>query len=224
MNELLPTNEEPIKIINSDCLDVLKKLPDNCIDLVLTDPPYGDGVGYGRMLKTIENNEDETINYKLLELVYPKMKDNTSLYLFTNWKFEIKLRNYIENHTKFKIRMLIVMVKNNIGMGYGFRNQYELCIVLEKGAPKYNLNNFSNFYKTHHIKQNKETHPHQKDECFIQKIIKHSSKKNDLVIDPFLGSGTTAVACKQLNRKCLGIEISKEYCDIAKKRLKQGVL
>ena len=51
-----------------------------------------------------------------------------------------------------------------------------------------------------------------------------SSKEKQIVLDPFLGSGTTAVACKQLNRKCLGIEISKEYCDIANKRLQQGVL
>lgn len=223
-NELLPTDEEPIKIINGDCFEVLKMLPDNCMSLVITDPPYGDNIGYGRSGKTILNNEDETINYKLLDVIYPKMKDNTSLYLFTNWKFEIKLRNYIENNTKFNIRMLIIMIKNNIGMGYSFRNQYELCLVIEKGVPKYNLGGFSNVYKVRHIKQDKTTHPHQKDEFFIQKIIKHSSKEGDLVFDPFLGSGTTAIACKQLNRKCLGIELEEKYVNMANNKLKQKVL
>jgi DNA modification methylase len=95
------------KIIQGDCLEVMKELPDNSVDLVLTDPPYGDGFSYGRDEKTIENNEDESINYKIIPLLY----------------------NFIQEKTDFNIRMMLVIVKNNFGMGYGFRNQHELCFV-----------------------------------------------------------------------------------------------
>lgn len=74
-------NVELNKVYNEDCLEFMKKLPDNCIDLVLTDPPYGDDIAYGRMKKEILNNEDESINYKFLDAVFPKMKQDTNIYI-----------------------------------------------------------------------------------------------------------------------------------------------
>ncbi len=72
--------------------------------------------------------------------------------------------------------------------------------------------------------KNRWGHPTQKPTSLIRRIIIASSDKTDTILDPFLGSGTTARACKDLGRKCIGIEISKEYCDIAVKRLGQEVL
>jgi DNA modification methylase len=71
---------------------------------------------------------------------------------------------------------------------------------------------------------NQALHPTQKPLELIKKLVKVHSNPNDLVLDCFLGSGTTAIACKQLNRRFIGIEISKEYCDIANKRLEQSNL
>lgn len=213
------------KIHQGDCLELLKQVPDNSIHLVLTDPPYGDGVSYGRNEKEIENNQDETINYKVLPLLYSKIREGGVCYLFTNWKFSAKLQNFINADTKFKIRMQIVVVKNNFGMGYGFRNQYELCLVLEKGeGAKYNLNDFSNVIKMQHIQHDEDTHPHEKGLEMIKKIVLHSSNEGDTVLDPFLGSGTTALACKYTKRNFIGMEISPEYCEIARQRLRQDSL
>lgn len=188
-------------------------------DLIITDPPYGDNISYGRCGKTILNNEDETINYKILPLLYDVLKPDKSCYIFTNWKFEHKLRNFIENETKFNIRMLICIVKNNFGLGYGFRNQSEYCLVLEKGNPKYNLNNFSNVLKMQHIQHDNETHPHQKGLYLIEKIIQHSSNKDDLILDCFSGSGTTAVACHNQKRNFVCIEKDKKYFTASVERL-----
>lgn len=188
-------------------------------DLIVTDPPYGDNISYGRCGKTILNNEDETINYKILPLLYNVLKPDKSCYIFTNWKFEHKLRNFIENETKFNIRMLICIVKNNFGLGYGFRNQSEYCLVLEKGNPKYNLNDFSNVLKMQHIQHDNETHPHQKGLYLIEKIIQHSSNKDDLILDCFSGSGTTAVACHNQKRNFICIEKDKKYFTASVERL-----
>ena len=67
-------------------------------------------------------------------------------------------------------------------------------------------------------------HPAEKDPDMAQQLIRWCSDENDIILDPFLGSGTTAVAAKELGRKFIGIEISEEYCKIAVKRLRQGVL
>ena len=188
-------------------------------DLIVTDPPYGDGIAYGRDGKTILNNEDETINYKVLPLLYDALKPDKTCYLFTNWKFEHKLRNFIESETDFNVRMLICIVKNNFGLGYGFRNQHEFCLVLEKGNPKYNLKDFSNVLKMQHVQHDAETHPHQKGLYLIEKMIKHSSQEGDIVLDCFSGSGTTAVACHRLGREFVCIEKDKKFYKASVERL-----
>lgn len=188
-------------------------------DLIITDPPYGDNISYGRCGKTILNNEDESINYKILPLLYNVLKPDKSCYIFTNWKFEHKLRHFIENETKFNIRMLICIVKNNFGLGYGFRNQSEYCLVLEKGSPKYNLNDFSNVLKMQHVQHDSETHPHQKGLYLIEKIIQHSSKPGELILDCFSGSGTTAIACHNQKRNFVCIEKDKKYFSASVERL-----
>lgn len=62
------------KLHEGDCLEILKTIPNESIDMILTDPPYGDGIGYGRMGKEIANNEDESINYKVIPILYEKLK------------------------------------------------------------------------------------------------------------------------------------------------------
>ena len=106
-------------------------------------------------------------------------------------------------------------------MGYGFRNKYELIIVLDKGKGLYKTNDFPNVIDFGIINHTEFTHPHQKPEALIRKLILHSSNEGDLVLDCFVGSGTTAVACKQLNRDFIGFEIDEKYVEMANKRLAQ---
>lgn len=107
--------------------------------------------------------------------------------------------------------MLCILVKNNIGMGHGFRNQYEVCLVMEKGNPKYNLTDFSNVWKMKHIPHDLNSHPHTKDVQLLQKILNHSSKRGDLVFDGFLGSFSTITACIRENRNFIGCELDFDY-------------
>jgi site-specific DNA-methyltransferase (adenine-specific) len=206
------------KVYNDDCFKIIKQMPDEYLDLVIVDPPYGDGIGYGRNGKEILNNEDESINYAFLNCILPKMKQDTSLYLFSNHKFCHTIKEYAVG-IGYNYRMLCILVKNNIGMGYGFRNQYEVCIVLEKGKAKYNLNDVSNVWKMKHIQHDDNSHPHQKDYDIIRKIIMHSSKEGDLVFDGFMGSFSTAIACHKEKRNFLGTELDAKWHALGQRKL-----
>lgn len=206
------------KVYNDDCFKIIKQMPDNYLDLVIVDPPYGDGIGYGRNGKEILNNEDEAINYRFLDAILPKMKQDTSLYLFSNHKFCFQIKEYaIANG--YNYRMLCVLVKNNIGMGYGFRNQYEVCLVLEKGKAKYNCKDVSNVWKMKHIHHDDNSHPHQKDYDIIRKIILHSSNEGDLIFDGFMGSFSTAIACYKEKRNFLGTELDAKWHALGQRKL-----
>ncbi len=206
------------KVYKDDCFNIIAQMPNDYLDLVIVDPPYGDGIGYGRNGKEILNNEDEAINYRFLDAILPKMKQDTSLYLFSNHKFCFQIKEYaIANG--YNYRMLCVLVKNNIGMGYGFRNQYEVCLVLEKGKAKYNCKDVSNVWKMKHIQHDDNSHPHQKDYDIIRKIILHSSNEGDLIFDGFMGSFSTAIACHKEKRNFLGTELDAKWHALGQRKL-----
>jgi len=202
------------KIINGDCLEVMKEIPSNSVDLILTDPPYGDGTGYGRYNKTILSNETPDINKHIMPYLYRLLKNDRTFYCFTNWKFAYLVRDYAES-VGFTTKMLCVIVKNNIGMGSTFRNQYELCWVFEKGTPTYNKQ-ISNVLRMEYIHHDETTHPHQKGMNIITQLIDITDA--ELVLDCFSGSGTTAIACHELKRNFICIEKDINYYNMSQKR------
>ena len=208
------------RVVKADCVKFMRKMPNNCVDLIITDPPYGDNIAYGFSNKTIANNENPLMNCLALAESYRILKKNSTLYNFTNWKHYPFLTEFITRYTKFKIRHVIVWKKHNFGMGYAFRHQFELILVLEKGKPKYKLTNFSDVQKANHINHNRKTHPHQKPLDLLERMIEHSSKEGDLVFDPFCGSGSTCVAAQNKKRKWLGVEMDGKYFKMANNRIK----
>lgn len=210
--------EENITIYNDDCLEVMKDIPDKSIDLVLTDPPYGIG----------ENNDHNLSRGKLA-----KCKD----YGFYDWdKTKISQDYFIE--IKRISKNQIIFGGNYYGSILGDTNCY---VVWDKDNGNNDFadcelawTSFSSAVRKFKYRwngmlqgnmKNKETrqHPTQKPLPLMNWILNEYSNTGDLIIDPFLGSGTTARACKDLGRKCIGIEISQKYCDIAVKRLGQEV-
>ena len=208
------------KILHGNSIKIMKELQNNSVDLILTDPPYGDDSVYGLNNKSIKNNENPLINCLALVEMYRILRRNRSVYIFTNWKHYPFLTEFILRYTKFKIRHLVVWKKHNFGLGWAFRHQYELILVLEKGKPKYNLTDFSNVQTAKHINHNKENHPHEKPIDLLKKIIEHSSKKGDLVLDPFCGTGSCGIACQELNRDFIGVELDEKWVEVAKERVR----
>jgi len=231
------------KIVQADCLEFIKKIPDNSIDLVLTDPPYNiDFSSYDnktdRSGKKYHNTEklqwDKKFDLKEISKVLFKefdriVKSSGSIVMFgpQNWAYYY-YGPAIQNN--FDLKAQIIWIKSNPvpqARRKNYLSAHENIAWFARYSKKcpftFNFisqNEMRNVF-TFPICQGDERteHPTQKPLKLIEKLLNIHSNKNDVVLDPFLGSGTTAVACKLLNRNYIGIEISEKYCDIARRRL-----
>jgi len=212
-----PISEFENRVICGDCHEVMEEIPDNSVDLILTDPPYG--VSYKKKGKPYMVGDTVNLFPYFLPFFRRILKNNGAVYIFSS---TTKLVDVLPQFmTYFKLHSIIIWDKE-IGQIprqlSHYKLRYEPILYGSKGLHRLNE------YKDDVIQQQivrgkKRIHPTQKPEEVISYLIENSSSEFDVVLDPFLGSGTTAVACKQLNRKYIGIEINPEYCKIAEDRL-----
>lgn len=216
------------KIINADCLNILKQLPSKSIDLVLTDPPYNasnSSLGYSeKSYKTINQNWDKDFTLDFLQIVESKIKDNGSMLVFCSYHL---LADYL-NTAKLKLQQIIHWAKYNpfpaIAKVYTQNVEYILWF---RNTKPYTFNKgFSgqNIIYTN-ILNGKENngHPAQKPLELIEKLLNVHSNGNDLILDCFSGSGTTAIACHNLNRNFICIEKDKDYYEKSVKRYEEHI-
>ena len=217
-----------IKLINDDCLQYLKKLKSNTIDLVVTDPPYiidtsGGGIytkrDYQKSLKEIDNGFSEEI---LDELCRVMKKIN--IYLFCSQKQILPLLSYFVDKKKCNFNILTWHKTNPVpACGNKYLTDTEFILFFrEKGVKIYGeYATKKTYYVTPLNTEDKKlyNHPTPKPVNILSNLIVNSSKKNDIVLDPFMGSGSTGEACKITKRNFLGIEINDDYYKTCKKRL-----
>lgn len=220
-------------IYNEDCLETMKRMPDGFVDLIVTDPPYSGlnskSKGTGRFGQDEHHIDYDDMSERaflmfikpIFRELYRVTKLGSHMYCFTDWK---QLRNMMDllELTSWKLVNIVCWDKGHFGTGAGYRSQSEYILVFSKGMPRtFNLRNVGNVIKA---KRQNNLHPHQKPEDLIGVMLNNSSLAEEIVYDPFSGSGSTAKVAKDLNRNYIGSEISKEYCDIAEQRLRQAVL
>lgn len=220
------------KVICGDCLEVMKGIPDNSIDLIVTDPPYGINYLSGRTdnHKKIENDEFSDWQRMLPEMLseFKRILTNSGVCCCCcagGGKTPSTAIFTIEAIKHFNLIQTLVWRKF-IGLGWKYRPAYENIIILSKDKDNYNF--YDESRKCSNVIEgiNQEIpscdeHPTQKPLRLMEKLIKIHSKKNDLVLDSFLGSGTTAVASLMLNRRFIGIEMNEDYCKIANERIRK---
>lgn len=211
------------KVTNANCFDIIPKIPDKSIDLLLTDPPYG-------VLKTQkwDNVKIDTFTKEWWEMIKPKMKENSSAYIFFGQKY-IPLGFKI-----FKPHRMLIWHHPNLAKCTKkmFLFTYDPIFYIKFGKPTFqpsfvgseNVDVFKYSKPQSNWPSNMRWHPTSKPVPLIENFIKISSNENDIVLDPFLGSGTTAVAAQNLHRRFIAIEKNTEYCKISKKRLMQKTL
>ena len=154
-----------------------------------------------------------------LPLVYQKMKKDSHCYIWTNDKNLADLQIEAEK-VGFRLHNILIWKKNNLTPNRWYMKNCEFILFLYKGKAKPIKNKGSSQFLEYKNKSGKEKlHPTEKPVDLIKELILNSSEENDLVLDCFMGSGSTGVACIETNRRFFGIEIEKEYFEISKERL-----
>jgi site-specific DNA-methyltransferase (adenine-specific) len=223
------------KIYNMDCIEGMKLLPDGTdeigIDLIVTDPPYKTitgGKNNGKNSKRPkgvlnENNglfkhQSITIDSWINEL-YRVLKNDSHCYIFTN---HLNLEEMLTKSrlAGFKLHNLLVWEKNNCVVSQWYMKNCEYVLFLRKGKAKWinDIGGSKTVHKFNNIIGNK-IHPTEKPVDLLEFYIANSSNEGDVVFDPFMGSGATAQACKNVGRDYLGFEIDEKYHEIAVNRL-----
>ena len=199
------------KIYNEDCLETMKRMPDNFVDLVLTDPPYG--INYqsnARINKfaVIENDFELTLPLDEIKRI---LKNTGCLLFFFSWK----------NPPTFKLKSKIVWIKNHFSMGDLTRepgNQYEEIGFIPMDDFKFRRKRPGNVYFAERVDPGKMTHPTEKPVKLLKKLILDYIG-NGLIYDPFCGTGSTLVACDNMECDWIGSELCRDYTIIGNRRL-----
>ena len=201
------------KIHNIDCLEFMKTLPDKCIDLVLTDPPYGinadKGVGGFGSSKTDKHYEGDW-DSKTPDQVYfdEIMRIGKSVIIFGG--------NFFTDKIPVNGHWIVWDKKGDIE----FDNPFGDCELAWTNINKKSVKKYKVIQQGFIAEEKDRFHATQKPVKLFASILKDYSEEGQTIFDPFIGGGTTAIACSMLNRNYIGCEISKEYCDIAERRIR----
>ena len=230
-----------MQLYNGDCLEILKQIKDKSVDLIVTDPPYDvDTTGGGGTINTIKKlnksledldnaNISNGYDIELYNTEFVRVMKNINIYIWCN-KVQIPdYFNFYVNKLKCKFDILCWHKGNALPT---YSNKYlsdtEYCLYFRRGGycqpADYETAKTYWFQPINSKDKNLYNHPTIKPLNIIKQLVQNSSKKGDMVLDCFMGSGTTGVACKELERDFTGIEINEEYFTVAKNRIEQTKL
>lgn len=240
---------EDNKIYNTDCLELMKKIPSGSIDLIFADPPYNLSKSNYKIKFIKSGGKDLTTNKGSWDFTEPKdfekftqkwlraslriLKEGGAIWVAGTYH-NIYLVGYLMQKMGFEILNEVLWHKSDATPNLSctrFVADHENFIWARKG--KQNTFNYKKMKELNGGKQmraiwtrgkttgGKKIHPTQKPEWLLERIILSTSKEGDLVFDPFIGSGTTAVVAKKLNRRYLGSEINLNYYRDSIKRIEK---
>lgn len=231
-----------IKVKCGDAIDLLKEMPSNSVNLIVADPPYNLGKDYG-------NNHDLKGFDDYLEFTRQWTKEakrvlteEGTIYVFMGVRFISYLYDILDKEHELHFNSWVVWnYTQGLGKTKGFSPRHDDILVFNKSKKfKFNLddvrvpqkyyrarNNMRganpgdvwNFSHVHYSNPNRQDHPTQKPEGLIERMVLASSDEQDVVLDPFSGSGTTLRVCQQLNRSGIGFELNPKYVEMTESRL-----
>ncbi|NLC95363.1 MAG: site-specific DNA-methyltransferase [Bacilli bacterium] len=233
-------------LYNDDCIKVLKTIEADSIDMIFADPPYflsNDGltINSGKIVSVNKGEWDKPKSYQStveftrqwLSECWRVLKDNSTIWV-TGTSHNIFEVHFVMKEIGFNVINIIIWHKIDpppLIFKNKFKFSYEFIIWAKKGKRHYfnydyvySINNEEmhdvwNLPTVQMYEKRYGKHPTQKPECLLERIILCSTQVGDLVLDPFMGSGTTCVVAKRLKRKYIGIEKDVKYYEIAKRRL-----
>lgn len=222
------------KLINGNAIEFMKTLKDESVDLIVTDPPYkvttrGNAGNSGGMMqsklsmqgKIFKHNDIKPIEY--IPEFYRLLKDGSHCYIMTN---HVNLQEILNTATEcgFHFIKSLIWNKGNKIMGQFYMSQFEYILFFRKGkGKKINKCGTSDILSVPNKKtkgeDGKNIHDTEKPVELMKILIENSTQEGELVLDPFIGVGTVGMACKELNRDYIGIELDEKYYNIAYNRI-----
>jgi site-specific DNA-methyltransferase (adenine-specific) len=233
---------EKLKIILGDAISELQKLKSNSVDLIISDPPYNLGKDYGNGSDSKNFEEYILFTKNWTKEATRVLKHTGTIYVFMGFRFISYLYQILEKENELKfVNWICWHYTQGIGKTKGFSPRHDDILMFTKSSNyTFNLDSIrvpQKYYRSrnnmrganpgdvwgfshiHYCQDNRQDHPTQKPEGLIERMVLASSNENDLVLDPFSGSGTTLRVCQQLKRICIGIELNGDYVKMTKKRL-----
>jgi len=216
------------KIYNMDCLEGMKIISDEKVDMIITDPPYNIGFKYNEYqdTKSDEDYIDMLSNFRNMPLAIIQYPEETMRFIVPALGVPCEVCAWCYNSNISRQFRLINFYNckvdfNKVKQGYKNPNDKRIRNLIENGSEGTRMYDwFSDIQMVKNVSKGKLNHPCPVPVKLMERIILLATDENDTILDPFMGSGTTAIACMNTNRNYIGFEISKEYCDIAEKRIK----
>lgn len=222
------------KLINANCLDIISKIPDETVHCVITDPPYSMkhsqggctskklGKAFTRNIHQGNKILDFDLSIKFSEWlpeIYRILKPNAHCYIFCNDK---NLQELLNETSKvgFKESNVLVWIKNNATPNRWYMKNCEFIVFLYKGnaVPIHNMGDKAAI-ECKNINGKDKLHPTQKPVDLLSILVRNSTNPEDIILDPFMGSGSTGVAAIINDRQFIGIELEEEYYLTAKDQI-----
>lgn len=218
-------------LYHGDCLEIMPLLPP--VDAVVTDPPYkvtsgGFGQlegGFSGWIKDSYDNKGAIVQCDIdwndwLPKIYAILKNPAHCYVFSNDR-NLTIARTAAEATGFQFHRLLVWDKKTALPNRWYIQNCEFILFLRKGKA-FEINDCGSLALQSIIQRDTSKHPTEKPVELCSLYIRNSTQPNELVLDPFMGSGTTGVACAKLGRKFIGIEIDENYFNIACKRIEEA--
>ena len=217
------------KVTQGDCYKLIKDIPDNSIDCIYTDIPYlyvDGGVGkveMGARMKVLRDSIEamsDGIDWSILT-EFKRVLKHINIFI---WCSRLQLADILSWGKDYNIELLVWCKTNpSPTINNNWLPDLEYCVYMrEKGVPLNDgYEHKSKWYISAANKKDKDmfSHPTIKPLPLVKRHLLHATQPNDIILDPFIGSGTTAVACAETQRQFIGFEIEKKWCDVANDRL-----
>jgi site-specific DNA-methyltransferase (adenine-specific) len=224
----MSVDEWKVDLMLGDCLEMMAEIEDGSVDLCIADPPYG--MSYQSNRRVVKDRfariaNDDTLAWlpDWMAEVDRVLKADTAFYCFCSWHHIDTFKQAFE--ARFALKNVLVWVKNNHGSGDltgAYAPKHEFVLFGHKGRSLFREKRLPDIFEFPKIPSAKLVHPTEKNIDMLEVFVRNSSDAGAVVMDPFMGSGTTGVAAMNTGRRFIGIERDEGYFDIAEKRIMEA--
>jgi site-specific DNA-methyltransferase (adenine-specific) len=221
--------DDAVTLWHGDCREILPTLRAQSVDLILTDPPFFMPATHYQSRTQWQRSWSDTSVLAMfwstiLDLAIPLLRATGHFVTFCNGDSYPVF--YPEMYRRFDALKCLVWDKGAIGMGRIWRNRHELLIAArwETSTFKESGGSRPDVLAAKVIPSSDRTHPVEKPTRLLAQIIEPTTPTGGLILDPFMATGSTILAARMANRRAIGIEGEERYCEIAARRLSQGIL